>query len=93
MPRPQFTLRALLVATSIVCLGLTGIKCTDLAVHGALGEWYALGCWGGMVIAGAFFGGLVGAFFREPVAGAVVGVFGGPVIGVVVTTYFVNWGC
>jgi uncharacterized membrane protein len=46
-----------------------------------------------MVIAGAFFGGLVGAFFREPVAGAVVGVFGGPVIGVVVTTYFVNWGC
>ena len=64
MPRPQFTLRALLVAVSLVAIGL-GLASTHS--HSLFGIWVrSIGSW-------ACWGAAIGVFFDRAKRGAVIG--------------------
>lgn len=78
--RFQFSLKALLTETAVICIGLTALKLA-LSRPEEFESGYIVALAGGLVVAGVSFGTVIGTFFRQPLMGAIVGAVTVPIIG------------
>ncbi|HWB11459.1 MAG TPA: hypothetical protein VG826_19670 [Pirellulales bacterium] len=90
--RFQYSLRATLVVTALVCLALAGLRCSWLSFYGPRDdrERFLLQFCGGLALAGGAFGSLVGMPFRRSILCGAIGSVALPILATSALIYVIN---